>query len=69
MAATVKYSLCIGLEQELKTTSSLVAESCLTIIILLTLSRKYLSICALVQYHLVAEFTTGYVPEFLTYVE
>ena len=68
MAATVKYSLCFGLEQELKTIWSLVAESCLTIIILLTLSRLYLSISALFQYHLVAEFTTGYVPELLIFV-
>ena len=68
MAATVKYSLCFGLEQELKTTWSLVAESCVTIIILLTLSRLYLSVCALFQYHLVAEFTTGYVPELLIFV-
>ena len=68
MAATVKYSLCFGLEQELKTTWSLVAESCFTIIILLNLSRLYLSISALVQYHLVAEFTTGYVPEHLIFV-
>ena len=68
MAATVKYSLCIGLEQELKTIWSLVAESCLTIIILFGLLRLYLSICALFQYHLVAEFTTGYVPELLIFV-
>ena len=68
MAATVKYSLCFGLEQELKTTWSLFAKSCATIIILFDLSRLYLSICALFQYHLVAEFTTGYVPELLIFV-
>ena len=68
MAATVKYSLCFGLEQELKTIWSLVAESCLTIIILLTLLRLNLSICALFHYHLVVEFTTGYVPELLIFV-